>query len=109
MAYYTSDASFFVEDDSLFTQPRMSTQEAARIIASNRQDMIGNELSRLAGDEYLEDIMQHIRNMEVNILVQWACVKFLLTLIRTKHFPTSTSLTCSARSSGTCGRTSSTF
>lgn len=30
-----------------------------------RQITIANELSRLASDEYLEDIMQHARAMEV--------------------------------------------
>lgn len=35
------------------------------MLARNRQEMIANELSRLAGDEYLEDVMQHMRHMEV--------------------------------------------
>lgn len=35
------------------------------MMARQRQDLIGVELSRLAGDEYLEDIMQHMRQMEV--------------------------------------------
>jgi hypothetical protein len=35
------------------------------MMARQRQDLIGAELSRLAGDEYLEDIMQHMRQMEV--------------------------------------------
>ena len=38
------------------------------MLARNRQEMIANELSRLAGDEYLEDIMQHMRHMEVSVL-----------------------------------------
>lgn len=38
------------------------------MLARNRQEMIANELSRLAGDEYLEDIMQHMRHMEVGPL-----------------------------------------
>lgn len=32
---------------------------------ADRQITIANELSRLASDEYLEDIMQHARAMEV--------------------------------------------
>lgn len=32
-----------------------------------RQIKIANELSRLASDEYLEDIMQHARAMEVGL------------------------------------------
>lgn len=35
------------------------------MMTRQRQDIIGVELSRLAGDEYLEDIMQHMRQMEV--------------------------------------------
>ena len=42
-------------------------KDAAKMLARNRQEMIANELSRLAGDEYLEDIMQHMRHMEVGI------------------------------------------
>lgn len=33
----------------------------------DRQITIANELSRLASDEYLEDIMQHARAMEVGL------------------------------------------
>lgn len=63
MAYsnHTSDASFFVESDD----QRISMRDAAKMLARNRQEMIANELSRLACDEYLEDIMQHMRHMEV--------------------------------------------
>lgn len=42
-------------------------KDAAKMLARNRQEMIANELSRLAGDEYLEDIMQHMRHMEVGV------------------------------------------
>ena len=40
-------------------------RDAAKMLARNKQEMIANELSRLACDEYLEDIMQHMRHMEV--------------------------------------------
>ena len=63
MAYPHHDETFFVESDDL-QKPTMSSREAARMIARKRQELIGNELSRLAGDEYLEDIMQHMRHME---------------------------------------------
>lgn len=46
------------------------------MMARQRQDIIGVELSRLAGDEYLEDIMQHMRQMEVrrdDILTHLIC------------------------------------
>jgi hypothetical protein len=65
MAYTNlSDGSYFVEDDASFMPP-MNIREAAKMIARNKQEMIANELSRLAHDEYLEDIMQHVRHMEV--------------------------------------------
>jgi hypothetical protein len=65
MAYSNqpSDNSFFVESDE--PRQRMSMRDAAKMIARNKQEMIANELSRLACDEYLEDIMQHMRHMEV--------------------------------------------
>lgn len=63
MAYSQQGDSYFVESD----EPHYTTmaREAARMIARRRQDIIGVELSRLVGYEYLEDIMQHMRQMEV--------------------------------------------
>ena len=61
---YSSDGTFFVESDEPGFQ-RMSLRDAAKMIARNKQEMIANELSRLACDEYLEDIMKHIQQMEV--------------------------------------------
>jgi hypothetical protein len=65
MAYsrYPSDDTFFVESDD--SSQRMTVRDAAKMLARNKQEMIANELSRLACDEYLEDIMQHMRHMEV--------------------------------------------
>ena len=45
----------------------MNLRDAAKMLARNKQEMIANELSRLACDEYLEDIMQHVRHMEVRL------------------------------------------
>lgn len=61
-----NDETFFVESDDQ-PAPRVSVKDAARLIARNKQEMIANNLSRLAADEYLEDIMQHIRHMEVRM------------------------------------------
>jgi len=63
MAYSQHDDSYFVESEE--PHHRITAQEAARMMARQRQDIIGVELSRLAGDEYLEDIMHHMRQMEV--------------------------------------------
>lgn len=68
MAYQPQqgDGTFFVEtDEPRQQQQRMSARDAAKLIARNKQETIANELSRLACDEYLEDIMQHMRHMEV--------------------------------------------
>lgn len=75
MAYSTScNSGYFVETDEP-QQPRLHSRETVKMLARNRQEMIGNELSRLASDEYLEDIMQHMRHMEVRL------TKFSLTYI----------------------------
>ncbi|SCV61227.1 related to G1/S-specific cyclin [Fusarium fujikuroi] len=52
MAYSRYDDSYVMEPEE--PHRRIAAQEAARMM----------ELSRLAGDEYLEDIMQHMRQME---------------------------------------------
>jgi hypothetical protein len=64
MAYSQHDHTFFVEsDEPLHT--KLSARDAAKMIARTRQDVIAGELSRLAGEEYLEDIMEHMKHMEV--------------------------------------------
>ncbi|ERT01970.1 uncharacterized protein SPSK_05321 [Sporothrix schenckii 1099-18] len=98
MAYHqTKDETFFVEsDECTMSMPRMTSREAAKMLARNRQEMIGNELSRLASDEYLEDIMQHMRHMEdetlpdVNLIdmqreIQWFMRPYLIDFIVEAH------------------------
>lgn len=63
MAYASGNCEFFIENDE---PRRINMKDAAKLLARNRQEMIANELSRLAGDEYLEDIMQHTRHLEVS-------------------------------------------
>ena len=69
MAFYEqrpqADCAFFTEMVDEPQRPRMGTRDAAKMIARQRQEIIANELSRLASDEYLEDIMQHMMHMEV--------------------------------------------
>ena len=60
------DNDMFYEPDPA-SRPWMDAKEAAKMIAWNRQELIANELSRLASDEYLEDVMQHLRHMEVSL------------------------------------------
>lgn len=100
MAYssYPSDDTFFVESDE--SSQRMTVRDAAKMLARNKQEMIANELSRLACDEYLEDIMQHMRHMEVRKMAgrvegprapRCCCRTGSLTHLffpsRTRHYP----------------------
>ena len=63
MAFPQTDETFFIESDEIL-HSRIDPRTAAKMIARNRQDIIAGELSRLAGEEYLEDIMLHMRHME---------------------------------------------
>lgn len=63
MAYAHPDEHFFIESD----EPQSSTRgfrDTAKMLARSRQETIACELSRLAGEEYLGDIMTHMRHME---------------------------------------------
>ncbi|KAL5876916.1 hypothetical protein ACKVWC_006074 [Pyricularia oryzae] len=98
MAYHhhsRADGTFFVESDDT-AMSRMSAREAAKILARNRREVIGNELSRLAGEEYLEDIMQHMRHMEDETLpdaslidmqreIQWFMRPYLIDFLVEAH------------------------
>ncbi|KAK1755023.1 cyclin-like protein [Echria macrotheca] len=88
------DHTFFVESDE--PRQRISPREAAKMIARNKQEMIANELSRLACDEYLEDIMQHMRQMEDETLpdanlidmqreIQWFMRPYLIDFLIEAH------------------------
>lgn len=96
MAYSSSvDSGFFIESDEP-RYSRISAKDAAKMLARNRQEMIANELSRLAGDEYLEDIMQHLRHMEDETLpdanlidmqreIQWFMRPYLIDFLIEAH------------------------
>ena len=68
MAYPTCD-TFFVEDsdNGVFTA-RADARDYSKLIARQRQELMANELSRQASDDYMEDIMKHMRQMEVKRL-----------------------------------------
>ncbi|CAJ2500177.1 Uu.00g030300.m01.CDS01 [Anthostomella pinea] len=97
MAYTTSnsaaDTGYFVESDE---PRRINVKDAARMLARNRQEMIANDLSRLAAEEYLEDIMQHLRHMEDETLpdanlidmqreIQWFMRPYLIDFLIEAH------------------------
>ncbi|EAQ93448.1 hypothetical protein CHGG_01683 [Chaetomium globosum CBS 148.51] len=91
---YQPDNTFFVESDE--SNQHMSMRDAAKMLARNKQEMIANELSRLACDEYLEDIMQHMRHMEDETLpdanlidmqreIQWFMRPYLIDFLIEAH------------------------
>ncbi|GAB0134145.1 hypothetical protein EsDP_00002528 [Epichloe bromicola] len=93
--HHADDNTFFTESDEPL-QPRIDPLTAAKMIARNRQDIIASELSRLAGDEYLEDIMQHMRQMEDETLpdaslidmqreIQWFMRPYLIDFLVEAH------------------------
>ncbi|KAH7302811.1 cyclin-like protein [Stachybotrys elegans] len=95
MAYTHNDETFFVESDEC-QYSKINAREAAKMIARNRQEIIAGELSRLAGEEYLEDIMQHMRHMEDETLadanlidmqreIQWFMRPYLIDFLVEAH------------------------
>jgi hypothetical protein len=80
------DTMFVESDDGL--PPTYTRAEAAKIRARKAQQLISNELSRLAADEYLEDIMQYMAHMEVGPGYRKSSQNnFVLTGYRTKRSP----------------------
>jgi hypothetical protein len=66
MAFQSNSTMSYPPCDTYFEESADKTRDFAKIIASQRQDMMANELSRQAADDYLEDIMKHMGRMEVN-------------------------------------------
>lgn len=76
MAYHPQQPcdSYFVEQDNGVYAARADARELAKTIARQRQELMANELSRQACDDYMEDIMKHMRHMEVQHL--YSCPVF---------------------------------
>jgi hypothetical protein len=90
---YASDCTFFVENDE---PPRVNVKDQAKLQARAVQDQIGNEMSRLVHEQYLEDIMEHVRVMEEDTLpdanlidmqreVQWFMRPYLIDFLLEAH------------------------
>lgn len=59
--------SFFVETyDQEFSGPRLDPKEHARLVARERQYAIADNLSRLTSEEYQEDVVAHMLQMDVS-------------------------------------------
>jgi len=72
MAYHKRPTSsyqpcdtFFVESYEDFPVPRMDPKEHAKLIARERQYAIADELSRITSEEYREDVLSHMLDMDV--------------------------------------------
>jgi len=94
MAHPQMDTTFFVEDDA--APASITPRTAAKMMARRKQELIANELSRLAADEYLEDIMRHMHHMEdetlpdVNLIdmqreIQWFMRPYLIDFLIEAH------------------------
>ncbi|KAK3187560.1 hypothetical protein K4F52_003618 [Lecanicillium sp. MT-2017a] len=89
------DDTFFIESDGP-SYASLASRCAAKMMARSRQDKIANELSRLTGEDYLEDIMQHMRHMEDETLpdanlidmqreIQWFMRPYLIDFLVEAH------------------------
>jgi hypothetical protein len=97
MGYSHHDETFFVESDGGAPESRLAhTQHVARMMARTRQDQIADELTRLASDEYLEDILEHLKQMEMETLpdvnlidmqreIQWFMRPYLIDFLVEAH------------------------
>lgn len=97
MAYFNNnDDTFFIESDEPLQQPALNARTAAKMFARRTQDIIAGELSRLAGEEYLEDIMHHMKHMEDETLpdaslidmqreIQWFMRPYLVDFLVEAH------------------------
>ncbi|KUL86109.1 hypothetical protein ZTR_07660 [Talaromyces verruculosus] len=86
--------SFFVETDDV--RPRFDPKEHAKIIARERQYAIADQLSAQAREEYLDDCLQHMLDMDTATLpdvesidiqteIQWFMRPYLLDFLIEAH------------------------
>ncbi|OKL64029.1 hypothetical protein UA08_00107 [Talaromyces atroroseus] len=86
--------TFFVESDDM--HPRMDPKEQARLIARERQYAIADQLSTLAKEEYLDDCLSHMLQMDTATLpdvesidiqteIQWFMRPYLLDFLIEAH------------------------
>jgi hypothetical protein len=68
MAYHRMNPpcdSYFVESDNA-QYPSLAPQEYLKMIGRRKQEAMADELSRQASDAYIDEIMAHMKEMEVN-------------------------------------------
>ena len=66
MAYRSQPCdTYFVESQDSYTN--VINQDYIKMVGRRKQEAMADELSRQACDSYLEDIINHMKNMEVNL------------------------------------------
>lgn len=89
---YESATAVEVFDDQL----RLKQQEHAKEVARQRQQLIASELSRLDSDEYAQDMLEHMLQMDADTMpdvdsidiqteIQWFMRPFLLDFLVEAH------------------------
>ncbi|KAE8378908.1 cyclin-like protein [Aspergillus bertholletiae] len=93
---YQPCETFFVESYEDFPAPRMDPKEHAKMIARERQYAIADELSKVASDEFRDDILAHMLDMDASTLpdvesidiqteIQWFMRPYLLDFLIEAH------------------------
>ena len=74
---YRPCSTFFVEDDygmeTRARQERHAKQEHEKIVARERQHAMADELSQLTSDEFRDDILSHMLEMDVSLVSHSNC------------------------------------
>lgn len=94
MDYSRADETFVESDEP--RQACVDARTAAKMVARQRQEAISCELSRLAAEEYLEDILRHMQTMEDETLpdvtlidmqreIQWYMRPYLIDFLVEAH------------------------
>lgn len=99
MAYrqsqYGQCDTFFIDDDGVYAA-RAEARERQRALARMRQKQFAEELSRITADEYQEDILDHMEQMEAETMpdvnsidiqteIQWFMRPYLLDFLVEAH------------------------
>ncbi|GIJ99172.1 hypothetical protein Aspvir_001298 [Aspergillus viridinutans] len=88
--------SYFVESYDDFPAPRIDPKEHAKLVARERQYAIADELSKAASDEFRDDILAHMLDMDAATLpdvesidiqteIQWFMRPYLLDFLIEAH------------------------
>lgn len=103
--------SFFVETyDQEFSGPRLDPKEHARLVARERQYAIADNLSRLTSEEYQEDVVAHMLQMDVSDTNAYLLdlIFFANQIYSLQPYLTLIRLISKPKFSGSCGPISST-